>query len=277
MTQAPAHLARPLATRTLALPDAPLPAPAATETDAILQAGAQALADGRTHYTDRPGIGPLRDKLAAWTAPLGITADQFTITCGVEEARYVALRTLAPAGGRVLVLGDSAPIANVAALLQLELVTQAFDVDDGMAPLLSDAAYSQALAEAGTCRAIYAVGLYTLMRFYYLNLNASGAEMRPAHPLPPWAICELPDPAYELEVGDSEQRQVQRMAMYGAPNDAPAKTVYIGGLPEMEGWRVGFMAGSSAAGKLRAFKQSMTICTPSVSQWAALGIEEARL
>lgn len=276
MTDAPARLARPLAARTLALPDAPPPAPAATEEECIIRAGAQALADGKTHYTDRPGIGPLRDMLAGWTAELGITADQFTITCGVEEARYVALRTLVPAGGRVLVLGDAARIAPAASLLQLHLVVHAFDEIDDHHRLLSDAAYARALAEAASCQAVYAPGLYTLMRFCYLNLSHDGGDMRPIHPLPPWTICELPDAAEELEVGDDERRQVQRMRMYGAPNDAPKKTVYIGGLPEMDGWRVGFMAGSGAAGKLRAFKQSMTICTPSVSQWAALGIEEAR-
>ena len=45
----------------------------------------------------------------------------------------------------------------------------------------------------------------------------------------------------------------------------------VGGLDEqMPGWRVGWMAGSQAVEKLRSFKQSMTICATSVSQWAAV-------
>jgi DNA-binding transcriptional MocR family regulator len=40
----------------------------------------------------------------------------------------------------------------------------------------------------------------------------------------------------------------------------------------MPGWRVGWMAGSEKVEKLRAYKQSMTICSTSVAQWAALGL-----
>ncbi len=59
-----------------------------------------------------------------------------------------------------------------------------------------------------------------------------------------------------------------------AQNDAlRPRVVTIGSLSRhMPGWRVGWMAGSERAGKLRAYKQSMTICSASVSQWAALGL-----
>ena len=43
----------------------------------------------------------------------------------------------------------------------------------------------------------------------------------------------------------------------------------------LPGWRVGWIAGSKAANKLRAYKQSMTICSTSISQWAALGLAES--
>ncbi|MBC7814175.1 MAG: hypothetical protein H7175_23680, partial [Burkholderiales bacterium] len=52
-----------------------------------------------------------------------------------------------------------------------------------------------------------------------------------------------------------------------------SKVVTIGSVSDvMPGWRVGWMAlgGSQMAEKLRAFKQSMTICSTNVSQWAAL-------
>src|SRR5438067_12272410 len=38
----------------------------------------------------------------------------------------------------------------------------------------------------------------------------------------------------------------------------------------LPGWRVGWIAGSEMADRLRGFKQALTICTTSVSQWAAL-------
>jgi aspartate/methionine/tyrosine aminotransferase len=49
--------------------------------------------------------------------------------------------------------------------------------------------------------------------------------------------------------------------------------VVIGGLDDvLPGWRVGWLAGSEVAEKLRSLKQSMTICTTSVSQWAAVAL-----
>jgi aspartate/methionine/tyrosine aminotransferase len=54
------------------------------------------------------------------------------------------------------------------------------------------------------------------------------------------------------------------------------RTVTLGSLSDyLPGWRVGWMAGSRRAAELRAFKQSMTICSVSISQWAAAGLVEA--
>jgi len=39
---------------------------------------------------------------------------------------------------------------------------------------------------------------------------------------------------------------------------------------DLAGWRLGWMAGSAAALRLRAGKQAITICTTAVSQWAGL-------
>ena len=39
---------------------------------------------------------------------------------------------------------------------------------------------------------------------------------------------------------------------------------------DLAGWRLGWMAGSEAALRLRAGKQAITICTTAVSQWAGL-------
>ena len=57
-----------------------------------------------------------------------------------------------------------------------------------------------------------------------------------------------------------------------AQNEALAKRVVtINSLSDrMAGWRLGWMAGSEAALRLRAGKQAITICTTAVSQWAGL-------
>ena len=65
----------------------------------------EALGRGETHYTDRPGILSLREKVAAMLLTrFGVTADAKTgamITCGVVEARFVAMQQLVAAGDAV--------------------------------------------------------------------------------------------------------------------------------------------------------------------------------
>ncbi len=212
-------LTRPLAARVMGLPPAPtltatLPAP-----EGALHAAEQALDAGRTHYTDRPGILPLRQQVTAalTAAGLPIAPDAITITCGVVEGRFVALKQLVPSGGRVA--SPQADLSGVCALLGLTLT------DD---PTQADL--------------IYAVGA--------ASLTAALATAAP------WIVCEY-----------------QRGEAYHLPTEQAERVLLIGEFAELIGWRVGFMAGSKAAGKLRAYKQSMTICTPSVSQWAATGLE----
>ena len=52
----------------------------------ILEGVRDALLSGETHYTDRPGMRELREKVAA---TLGRTADEIVITTGDREARFV--------------------------------------------------------------------------------------------------------------------------------------------------------------------------------------------
>ena len=50
-----------------------------------------------------------------------------------------------------------------------------------------------------------------------------------------------------------------------------SRVVTINSLSDhMPGWRLGWMAGSEMALRLRAGKQAITICTTAVSQWAGL-------
>src|SRR5262249_48642928 len=69
----------------------------------VREAARQALADGETHYTTRPGLNPLRraiaDKLARRN---GITVHperEVLVTCGTREALFVALHVVRERGG----------------------------------------------------------------------------------------------------------------------------------------------------------------------------------
>ena len=273
----PQTLSRPLAARVASLPAAEEPIDAPPVSAGVIAAAEAALEAGKTHYTDRPGILPLRERISEWFGYLDIPPDQITITIGVTEARFVTFKQLVPEGSRIIVLGDPKPVEPLARLLSLDLrVFPATAHDDDS----RDEVLREAAAEFSGANLVYGSSLYVMMRLLYLNLEQDkemwGEEnlAGPVRPLPPYLVCELFDPSGQLEVGDWERRQVQRMAQYGHKlSGGQDKIVYIGEFDDLPGWRVGFMAGSKAANKLRAYKQSMTICSPSISQWAALGLE----
>jgi aspartate/methionine/tyrosine aminotransferase len=68
----------------------------------LAEAVDQALTRGETHYTDRPGILPLRERVTAMLkARFGLEADARSaavITCGAVEAGFVALQQLLAPG-----------------------------------------------------------------------------------------------------------------------------------------------------------------------------------
>jgi hypothetical protein len=232
MSDSAAHLARPLAQRVLTLPPAVRSAtPVRPAAEGVIDAALEALAAGKTHYTDRPGILPLRQRVTAYLAGLGFEAspDAITITCGVEEARFVALKQWA-AGSTVFAEQPSA-LVGTAALISARFVTPA--------------------QTAAVCYTSSVEALQVLV--HDLPSDYGG-----------WVV-------WQIAHGEVDAREAMENA---AARGLNSRVLAIGDMPGMSGWRVGFMAGSSAAGKLRAFKQSMTICTPSVSQWAALGIED---
>ncbi len=219
---APTTLAHPLANRVSQLPSVAAPTQSGNAPSSALIEAEKALSAGKTHYTDRPGILPLREKVTQLLAHGGLTIapDAITITCGLIEGRFVALKQLVPAGG---VVGTNpqheTTLMGATTLLGLSLVT-----DDSPVNLR------------------YVEGATELKEALYHTTD--------------WIVCAYKD-------GDT----------YDLPDEHPKRVLFIGEFEQLAGWRVGYMAGSNAANKLRAYKQSMTICTPSISQWAATGLE----
>jgi arginine:pyruvate transaminase len=232
---APQMLSRPLAARVQALPDPVEYGDAPPVPQAVLDAAANALAEGQTHYTDRPGIEPLREKAVGWLgARFGVELDagQVTITCGATEARFVALKQLA-AGKALLAPGQHDRIAQATALIGAPVVKT---TDDPAA-----------------------------VSILYLTPDDDPALVTPLLALAQahdwWVIYDTAVPG-------------ERLAHPALDATLAARVISIGSYSHaLPGWRVGWMAGSSAANKLRAYKQSMTICTTSIAQWAALGLE----
>lgn len=233
----PETLSRPLAQRVNDLPEPVAIPDAAPLTPATIEAGVAALEEGKTHYTDRPGILGLR----AWVANflqtqygLNIQPDQVTITCGSTEARFVTVKYLTEAGQKIICPGDGTHITGAAALSGVAIVSDAgaaenviilyLTPDDPLKlvePLLQQAAKHN----------------------WWVVWDMSGATETAFHP------------AADKTIAD--------------------QVVTISSLDDrLPGWRIGWMAGSKMASQLKAYKQSLTICSPSISQWAALGMLE---
>jgi aminotransferase len=94
------------------LPDLPPFPPSPVASPAVRAAVEAALDRGETHYTDRPGILPLREKVAALLeARFGLKTDAKTdlvVTCGVTEARFVAIQQLLTPGDSLAAPSDPA-------------------------------------------------------------------------------------------------------------------------------------------------------------------------
>lgn len=232
-------LARPLAARVASLPAvADSTETGGTSLPGVMRAAFEALDAGHTHYTDRPGIKPLREiAVARLASRYGVEygPEEVTITCGATEARFVTVKQLVGAGKAILHSGDAAAVAGAAALVGATLTT------DPDAPDIA-LVYISAATPDGQAQVL--------------------AERAGAHG---WWI--LFDAGTQDAGGAFHPARIEALAPL---------TITVGSASEqLPGWRVGWLAGSKAANKLRAYKQSMTICTSSVSQWAALGMEDS--
>lgn len=225
--------------------------------EAMRQAAMQALRRGETHYTDRPGIAPLRQHVANWLNSLvsGLTsADGVVITCGLTEARFVVLQ-------RLLESQQSLIVSSLAAKQNLQAAARIRDVQ---LQLASDITPSQASANTGVL---------------YLSADDDPAA------LAPW-LAQAREQGWWL-VYERNLEPTATPATTGVGLEHPAhyypelaaRTVSIGAIGQnqgLESWRIGFLAASEQeTSPLRSFKQALTICTTSLSQWGALALWES--
>jgi aspartate aminotransferase len=210
-----------------------------TTPEVACEAAIAALARGETHYTDRPGILPLRQKVAEMLQTrYGLEADANTIviTCGDTEARFVAVQCLLGSGDGLLCLEN-------ASLLEPALIVR-------------DAKLVMPEEGLESVKVLYLTSeTNEVQRDNYLQQASEKGW---------WVIFEVTSddtshPARHAELKD--------------------KTVTIGAIGKAQGlesWRVGFLqAPKGEAAELRSFKQALTICTTSLSQYAALALMEA--
>lgn len=205
----------------------------------VIEAVLEALERGETHYTDRPGILPLREQVTRLLeAQFAVKLDAKTdtvITCGVTEARFVAIQQL-------LTPGEA----------------------------LYAAAYPERLEGALLIRGASLTSDLTTAKVLYLTSRVSEEEQREL-----LRCIDDQETAVILEVEEGPDNfhpgQVKSFA------DRTVTIGDLGARDGLKSWRVGFLAASTNEAKLlRDFKQALTICTTNLSQWAALALLEAK-
>ena len=244
-------LTRPLATRITRLPDVVEQTDSPLIPEGVIEAAIQALKDGKTHYTDRPGILGLRKWVTDTLQTqynVTLKPDAVTITCGATEARFVIIKRLVKAEGVILCPGDSAVIEGAAQLV--------------------GASITHELSDPTTIKLLYATPKDPLEILTPLLKQAETNGW--------WVVWDVSGKLPPQSTPTAAASEGGSKIFHPAQNEALAgKVISIGSFSDvMPGWRVGWMAGSEMADKLRAYKQSLTICSTSISQWAGMGLME---
>lgn len=228
----------------------------------IGQGAQDALDRGETHYVDRLGIKPLREAIVATLARDGIpnvTADNVLVTSGAQEALFIALRALVQPHDGILVPDPG-----------YGLIQPLAELGDGVVVSVASAANNFEITAAA-----YAAAITPHSRFLVvLSPNPATCKV-----IAPGEFAKL------LALAEQHNLVILYDAALSAgiytptadPNFAdgiPDRVLLIGSaskLYRMGGWRIGWIAGNTARLKsLRDLKQALSICSASLSQWAAV-------
>lgn len=229
----------------------------------VRQGAKDALDAGETHYTTRPGINPLRravaEKLAAENGIAVHPEREVLITCGEQEALWVALHVLLEPGDEaILVPPARAGDADIVRMARATPHVLAADPDRGLG--LDADAVARAVTERTKAIVLRAPGLTAPGDAELDALARVAAE----HELTVIAVESLEPLLHDGAVHRS---------IAALPGMAE-RTVTINGFSAiwgLEAWRVAYLAGPEALVEpMIALKQALSICSPAVSQYAAL-------
>lgn len=231
--QNPQTLSRPLAQRVSELAEARQPIARSPALPAsVIQAAISALDRGETHYTDRPGIPQFR----SWVAEH--LRERYQVSVDPSEVTITCGSTEARYVCLTLLVqpGDSVLCPGDSALIRGALHLAGARIVDSI---------------EDDVRLLYITP--DIYRETSIELLQRAEERD-------WWIV------YDLSFAKTDP------PFHPARNaKLAARVITIDSLSKrLAGWRLGWMAGSEMALRLRAGKQAITICTTAVSQWAGL-------
>ena len=236
----------------------------------IIKAAQEALEQGYTHYTPIKGLSELRAAIARkLAADNGITVDperEVIVTSGAMEALFSVVQTLLDKGDQLLVPDPYFHGYQTAAVMaEAEIVPIPVHEKDGFV-LQPEAVESQITPRSKALLIINPI------------MPASGVYSREA-------LQRLAAIAHKYNLIVITDELYEKILFNGATHTSIAslpgmadRTITIQGFSKaycMTGWRIGYAAGPKdwIAG-VEAVKHALTICTPAVSQKAALAALE---
>jgi len=232
----------------------------------VIEAAKRALDEGHTQYTAWSGILPLRKALAAKLArDNGLKVDlqkELVVTTGVQEALLVIFLGLLDPGDEMLV---PSPYYN-------EYYRDSLVAGGLLVPVPT---YEQDNFEVNPEEIEVRIGPRTKAILINTPGSPTGTvlSLRTLEEIAELAqrrdLVVVSDEIYEKFLYDGYQHH-----SIAALPGMWERTITVNGFSKhysMTGWRVGYLTGpADMVQKMLAFKHSMTICAPAVSQWAAL-------
>lgn len=228
----------------------------------VREAAKAALDAGATHYTDRPGVAELREAVALKLSECNRIAvapgEEVLITCGTQEALFLALQVLAGTDDEVIITGPALPedlelVRSVGAAARVASADDQLRLDvDRVEELITDKTRvilfrsPTAVGEVVAHPALARLGALVTAN----NLRVVTVESGEA-----------------LTAAGVEHSSIGEVAGLG-PRTVTINDFSGAGL---EAWRVGYLAAQRALmGDIRRLKQELSICSPAISQYAAL-------
>lgn len=231
----------------------------------VREAAQRALEDGATHYTTRPGLNPLRSAIASkLERENGLRVHperEVLVTCGAREALFVALHVLLERGDELLIAapaprsyGEIARMAGATARKIAGVPADGFAVDpEAIAARVTRRSRALVLASPSSPAGSVADE----------ERLAALAQLADRHGLAVVSVETLEPFVF----GGTRHRSI------GSLPGMAERTLTINGFDAygLSGWRVGYLTGpASLLGPMTQLKQAMSICSPAVSQYAAL-------
>jgi aspartate aminotransferase len=230
--------------------------------ESLRAAAKDALDAGHTSYTDRPGVVELRQAIALKLAEANrvhvAPADEILVTCGLQEALYLAMQVLAGPGDEVIITAPALP-ADVELVRMVGATARVAAATDDLA---LDVEQVRTLLSPAT----------TLL---LLRSPSPAGRVPDEATLEALAALVLERDLRVLAIEGEEHSvgsEVHHHSIAGIAGLAPRTVTAndFGGLG-LDAWRVGYVAAQRALmDPIRRLKQELSICSPAVSQYAAL-------